>query len=561
MLTAIIVTANRQPYLAKGADMYCTVCGGHNRAGIKECAVCGAEIDAGTATTFPPDVRGAVVTSGIAGLGLGVVVGVLAILAIPVTAEFGFNRLQYWGSAWIAVAFGVVGYGLSYLPVFRSNPARMIICLGVAAVFGLVLAGLSQAFLTFLLSFGMFLYAAIVGLVIPTHMPGTSFILPMWRSFIATSVFCICFAMSLALITALTSGLGWRAALQGAAIMTFAGAVVATVITSAAGTLPPFAAGTHPHGVDIWISLRWAMSGFVFGVILWLPSHLFSGLGAPLDIFLAFSAGAVCSAAVWALLCTRGLHLYALAGASILILAGFFLFTVLSYSIIWLPSAVMGAGVIGVALVQFMWMPTPPPGALVKLIGIVAFFCAVAVSTSLISIAYDESGTGSAIELLLPLALLILGAVTALSPGRVYRAQLTDNAVGADFGEDFISIPSSERNSGLALLLSLLVCGAGQIYNGQIAKGIGMMLFYVVLGVLSVLSYWVGILVDSPLLILAPLTIPVVWVYGFVDAYQTAEGINHKIQGAQRRCPYCDELIRVRALVCPHCRRELVPTV
>ncbi|MEI8350020.1 MAG: hypothetical protein WCI77_07690 [Candidatus Omnitrophota bacterium] len=58
----------------------------------------------------------------------------------------------------------------------------------------------------------------------------------------------------------------------------------------------------------------------------------------------------------------------------------------------------------------------------------------------------------------------------------------------------------SERNPAIAALLSFIIAGAGQIYNGQIGKGI-----------LIFLTAW--------------LVIP--WIYGIFDAYNTAKRINN----------------------------------
>lgn len=57
----------------------------------------------------------------------------------------------------------------------------------------------------------------------------------------------------------------------------------------------------------------------------------------------------------------------------------------------------------------------------------------------------------------------------------------------------------TERNPTIAALLSFIIGGAGQIYNGQIGKG-----------VLIFLTTW--------------LVIP--WIYGIFDAYNTAKRIN-----------------------------------
>ena len=63
---------------------------------------------------------------------------------------------------------------------------------------------------------------------------------------------------------------------------------------------------------------------------------------------------------------------------------------------------------------------------------------------------------------------------------------------------------------GIALLLSLLICGVGQMYNGQVGKGIAFLIgcifaWFILLG-------WV------------------VWIWSMVDAYQTAKRMNLRYQ-------------------------------
>ena len=72
---------------------------------------------------------------------------------------------------------------------------------------------------------------------------------------------------------------------------------------------------------------------------------------------------------------------------------------------------------------------------------------------------------------------------------------------------------AGEKNAGLAALASLIIPGAGQVYNGQIAKGLIIM----VLNVISFLS--IAVLIGF-------ITTPVIYIYAIYDAYQTAEKIN-----------------------------------
>ncbi len=70
------------------------------------------------------------------------------------------------------------------------------------------------------------------------------------------------------------------------------------------------------------------------------------------------------------------------------------------------------------------------------------------------------------------------------------------------------------KDSRLALILSLIFPGLGQIYNGQTNKGI-VFLFAGALSCTMILLFLVGLVTGSA-----------VWIWGIVDAYQTAEKLN-----------------------------------
>ena len=69
------------------------------------------------------------------------------------------------------------------------------------------------------------------------------------------------------------------------------------------------------------------------------------------------------------------------------------------------------------------------------------------------------------------------------------------------------------KSPGLAAVLSFFFCGLGQIYNGQIFKGIFMLVAYAI-------SWWMMWLV------IGFITTPILWIWGMVDAYRTAQRIN-----------------------------------
>ena len=73
-----------------------------------------------------------------------------------------------------------------------------------------------------------------------------------------------------------------------------------------------------------------------------------------------------------------------------------------------------------------------------------------------------------------------------------------------------------EKNAGIAAVLSFFVTGLGQIYNGQIFKGILLILIQIVNGLL--LYILIGFI-----------TMQIVWLYGVINAYRHAERINRRL--------------------------------
>ncbi len=69
------------------------------------------------------------------------------------------------------------------------------------------------------------------------------------------------------------------------------------------------------------------------------------------------------------------------------------------------------------------------------------------------------------------------------------------------------------KSEGVAAVLSALFVGVGQIYNGQIGKGIA----FLIVGV---------ILVISMIILIGFILYPIFWAYNIYDAYNTAKKIN-----------------------------------
>ena len=70
-----------------------------------------------------------------------------------------------------------------------------------------------------------------------------------------------------------------------------------------------------------------------------------------------------------------------------------------------------------------------------------------------------------------------------------------------------------EKNPVLAAILSFLIVGLGQIYNGEIRKGIILIIAYVIS--IALCFVYVGLIL-----------VPILWIYGIYDAYTTANKIN-----------------------------------
>ncbi len=70
------------------------------------------------------------------------------------------------------------------------------------------------------------------------------------------------------------------------------------------------------------------------------------------------------------------------------------------------------------------------------------------------------------------------------------------------------------KQPGIAAVLSFFWTGVGQIYNGQILKGILLIILQGINGLLM----FVGI---------GFITYPIVWIWGMFDAYKTAERMNY----------------------------------
>jgi len=76
--------------------------------------------------------------------------------------------------------------------------------------------------------------------------------------------------------------------------------------------------------------------------------------------------------------------------------------------------------------------------------------------------------------------------------------------------------PKFYKNPTVAVILSFFIAGLGQIYNGEIKKGITFMVLY-------------GISIALMAVVIGFITTPILWIAGMIDADQSAKRINEKI--------------------------------
>ena len=108
------------------------------------------------------------------------------------------------------------------------------------------------------------------------------------------------------------------------------------------------------------------------------------------------------------------------------------------------------------------------------------------------------------------------------------------------------------KNPTLAAILSFLINGLGQVYNGQIGKGI--LIFVVQIINVLLMSIVIGFI-----------TTPIVWIWSIYDAYKVATRLNQ--EAAQqavvttKTCPRCAERVNSGARVCHFCNYEFMSDV
>ena len=79
-----------------------------------------------------------------------------------------------------------------------------------------------------------------------------------------------------------------------------------------------------------------------------------------------------------------------------------------------------------------------------------------------------------------------------------------------------------EKSVVVSLILSFILTGLGQLYNGEISKGVIFLIVGIILAILTVLTFFLCIV-----------WIPF-WIYGMYDAYTRAEVYNRALRATGR---------------------------
>jgi TM2 domain-containing membrane protein YozV len=82
--------------------------------------------------------------------------------------------------------------------------------------------------------------------------------------------------------------------------------------------------------------------------------------------------------------------------------------------------------------------------------------------------------------------------------------------------------PKIDKNPATAAILSFLLMGLGQAYNGEIAKAVVFLILY-------------AISIFLTLFLIGFVTIPILWIWSMVDAYRSSQKMNQV--GTARQSP------------------------
>jgi TM2 domain-containing membrane protein YozV len=90
---------------------------------------------------------------------------------------------------------------------------------------------------------------------------------------------------------------------------------------------------------------------------------------------------------------------------------------------------------------------------------------------------------------------------------------------------------TEKKSPILAAVLSLFIPGLGQIYNGDLIKGLAFIVIGIILALLAFVLVIPAMMASALLVLVLLLSIPylVFWAYNIYDAYTTADKINSEL--------------------------------
>jgi TM2 domain-containing membrane protein YozV len=83
-------------------------------------------------------------------------------------------------------------------------------------------------------------------------------------------------------------------------------------------------------------------------------------------------------------------------------------------------------------------------------------------------------------------------------------------------------LQKTDKNPGTAVILSFILIGLGQAYNGEIAKAVVFLILYALSMILT--FFMIGFVI-----------LPILWIWSMVDAYRSSLKMNQV--GAARKSP------------------------